>query len=308
MALAGSLTVFVVGMVLYGVTSFVSAPLSSYQAHAREHLSLERAITIPGSLYNLGTFLGALTGGFIGEQWGLQMIYRVASVLFISSTFFIFRARSRRTHDSTEPQQVVKSPGISASPRFLSLLGVVIFSLFALYLPQPLTPIYLTNQQDFSVQAIGQIGAVASLSNAVILMALGSVLRAQVGLFAGLLLVGTFVLLIWQGSSPWMFYLGYFFLGGFRIYRSMALVHIRSVVRANQVGLAFGMIETGNGISVILAPLAAGFLYDRDPQSVYMVSLAAIGIALVFHLLQMGRGRKPFPEAVPANPTRADIE
>lgn len=306
MALAGSLTVFVAGMLLYGLTSYVGAPLSSYQTHVRGTWSVERALNIPGALYNLGTFIGALSGGWIGEQWGLQNVYRIASVIFAVSTLVIFQARHRSAEEHSGAH-AAQHPRLAANPRFWGLLGVVIFGIFALYLPQPLTSLYLTNQQGFSVQGIGTIGAVAYLSNAAVLLVLGSLLRAPVGQIVGVLMVGLFVLLIWQGNQPWMFYLGYFFLGGFRLFRSMASARARAAVRANQVGLAFGLLETGNAIAVILAPLAAGLLYDRDPRSVYTVSLAAIGVALALTVGQI-YGSRGKPEPALAQPVQLDSD
>jgi predicted MFS family arabinose efflux permease len=286
------MSVFVAGMLLYGLTAYVSAPLSSYQTHARGRWSVERALTLSGAVYNLGLFIGALSGGWIGDHLGLQNVYRAASLFFIVSTLIIFQAGHQKALEEQHEIQSALQPNLRANPRFFGMLGVVVFTLFAIYLPQPLTPIYLTNVQGFSVQNIGQIGAVASLSNAAIMLVLGGLLRARTGLIIGQLMVGLFVLLIWRGSQAWMFYMGYFFLGGYRLYRSMASAQARSAVRASQVGLAFGLIETGSAVSVILAPLAAGVLFDRSPQSVYAVSLAAIGASLACTALLLGGRRK----------------
>ncbi len=56
---------------------------------------------------------------------------------------------------------------------FMGLLGLVFITMFALYLPQPLTPNYLQNQQNFPLQTIGQLGAAGSLGNALIMLGLG---------------------------------------------------------------------------------------------------------------------------------------
>lgn len=291
MAAAQSLIVFVAGMLLYGVTSYVTAPLSSYQAHARGNWSVERALTTSGAFYNLGTFLGALTGGWVGSQWGLQNVYRAASIFFAVSTAVIFLARTQKAEDHPV-QHAAPQPSLAANTRFLSLLAVIVLSAFALYLPQPLNVLYLTNQQGFSVQEIGQIGAIASLSNAAIMLVLGSLLPARAGLIVGILMVGMFALLTWQGRSAWVFYLGYFFLSGYRLFRAMATAHARTAVRATQTGLAFGLIETGNAAAVIVTPLAAGLLYDRDPRSVYSVSLAAIGAVLLLTIALFNLDRR----------------
>jgi hypothetical protein len=60
----------------------------------------------------------------------------------------------------------------------------------------------------------------------------------------------------------------------------MALAFARPLVRATDVGLAYGLVETGNAVAIILAPLAAGFLYSYKPETVYIVSLAALAITV----------------------------
>ena len=70
MALAPSLPFFVVGLLLYNLTAFVSSPLSSYITAARDKLSVTRALTMVSALYNTGAFLGPWLGGQVGERFG----------------------------------------------------------------------------------------------------------------------------------------------------------------------------------------------------------------------------------------------
>src|ERR1051325_6323638 len=69
MALATSLLVFVIGILLYGVTLFVISPLDSYLTAARGHWSVGRVITFSGIVYNLGVTIGPFAGGWIGDHY-----------------------------------------------------------------------------------------------------------------------------------------------------------------------------------------------------------------------------------------------
>jgi MFS family permease len=54
------------------------------------------------------------------------------------------------------------------------------------------------------------------------------------------------------------------------------------MVNPRQIGLAYGMVETTASIAVITAPLLAGFLYEKDPYSVYRVSIyLVVGVILL---------------------------
>ena len=65
MALANSLELFVVGLLLYGLTAFVAAPMSSYVADMRGRASVGRAFTLNQALYNVGAVADPALGGVI---------------------------------------------------------------------------------------------------------------------------------------------------------------------------------------------------------------------------------------------------
>jgi MFS family permease len=74
MGLARSLPVFIVGMLLYGFTAFVTSPLNSYITAARGKMSPVRAMTLLSATYNLGAILGPISGGWLGARLGLRSV------------------------------------------------------------------------------------------------------------------------------------------------------------------------------------------------------------------------------------------
>jgi hypothetical protein len=130
-----------------------------------------------------------------------------------------------------------------------------------------------------SLQQIGLTGTFAGIGGAVILFALGSA-PALAGMIASQALLALFCLFMWRGQNAAVFFIGYLFLGGTSLYRSMAAATVRTLVRTRDMGLAYGLVETGNALAVILAPLAAGFLYHFQPESVYTTSLIALVVMI----------------------------
>lgn len=281
MALADSLPLFVAGMLTYGLTSFVTAPMNSYITSVRGRLSVERSLTIVMSLYFFGSVVGPILGGVIGETLGLKVVYQFVALIFLISTTIVLFARKPPSEEYGRLQS--SQPNLVKNPRFIGLLALIPITMFALYLPQPLTPNFLQNTHHLGYQTIGQLSAMGNLGAAMLMLALGH-LNASAGFLAGQFLVGIFALMMWRGQSFPSFLLGYFLLGGYRLARSMALAYSRSLVKPNEVGFAFGLVETGNAISVILAPIAAGFLYANNPASVYPVSLIIIGVVLLTNI------------------------
>jgi hypothetical protein len=50
------------------------------------------------------------------------------------------------------------------------------------------------------------------------------------------------------------------------------------------MGLAYGIAETVNGLTIMLAPPLAGLIYTRDPGLVYPLSIAAIATTILLTL------------------------
>ena len=84
-ALGQSLWVFVVGLLLYGITAYVSTPMNSYVADMRGSWGVGKAFALTQALYSLGAVGGPALGGWIGEQFGLRSVYLGAFVVFIFS-------------------------------------------------------------------------------------------------------------------------------------------------------------------------------------------------------------------------------
>ncbi len=298
MALANSLPVFIAGMLAYGLTSFVLAPMNSYITAMRGRMTPGRALTLISAAYNLGAVIGPTIGGTLADQYGLKTVYLIASVVLVFSTIIILFVQKPPLEVHAE-----KTAGNSVmrNGRFLVLGALTFFTMFALYLPQPLTANFLQNERGLDLQQIGLVGTVGSLGNVVIMLVLGH-LNAQRAFLIGQPLVALFALLIWQGTGLAWFAIGYFFFSGYRLCHSMVLALARNFIHATETGLAFGILETANAVAVILAPVLAGILYQRSPNMVYTVALALIGLILavnlgVLPLLSKGARPAPAPSA-----------
>jgi len=277
MALAPSLPWFVAGMLLYGSTMFVVSPMSSYVTAARGRFSVGRALTLVSATYSIGTILGPLFGGIIGERLGIRSIFSISALLFVVSTILILFIRPQPLERPSHTEAGIK---LFSNPRYLAFLPVFFLFVFSTYLPQPLSPNFLQSFRGLSLTDIGQLYSVNGLGVVVLNLVLGP-LDARLGFLLGQVFVGAFAVLLWQGSSPVAYILGYFFLGGFRTTRLMGLAQIRPVIRNIEMGLAYGLIETSGAIAMLLAAPLAGFLYDRNPVSIYFVSIILIGVSII---------------------------
>jgi MFS family permease len=292
MAVATSLSVFVIGYLLYGLTGFVSSPLFSYVTAARGKFTVGRAMTLVSAMYNLGAVLGPVSGGWIGDHYSMRAIFYVSSGVFVISTALVLflRPQPRDEPDSGEAKN-----NLFSNTRFLTFLGVVFLVNFVMFLPQPLTPNFLQNERGISLSQMGMVGSVGSLGNVVLNLALGQ-LNARFGFLLAQVVVGIGVVSLWRGIGlPW-YALGYFLLGGYRAARMLVFAQIRWLIHQAQMGLAYGISETFSALATILAPLLAGYLYERNPASIYTLDLLLIGVVLIISLIFAPHETQPTPE------------
>jgi hypothetical protein len=127
------------------------------------------------------------------------------------------------------------------------------------------------------------LGSVGSFGNAALNLILGQ-FAARTGFLLAQVSVAFFSLVLWKGMGvPW-YALGYFLLGGYRAARSFIYAQARPLVHPAQMGLAYGVAETFNSLSMTLAPLLAGVLYTRAPVVVYPISLVLLGVAILLSI------------------------
>lgn len=278
MALATTMPVFVAGMLIYGLTAFVAAPMNTYITTMRGKYSVGRAISFGSAVYAVGAIVGPFAAGLISQKFGLRSIYWVATVIFTISTFLIFFIEP--DHHAARHEPAIHDQPLNRNVRFLSYLGLLAFSTFAIYLAQPLTSNFLQNERMLSRIQIGTLGAISGLGNTLITFALGN-LRPGIGLVIGQSLVAIFSLAIWRGNGMFWYGIGYLGVGGYRLYRAMTLAYTRSLVNRSELGLAYGLNESINSLGTVAAPILAGYLYSRSPSLIYMAALLLIALSLI---------------------------
>jgi hypothetical protein len=111
----------------------------------------------------------------------------------------------------------------------------------------------------------------------------------MLGLILGQTMVGIFALLVWQTTQMPFLVLAYFLLGGFRSTRSLINAQVSKLVKSANLGLAYGITETVSGLALAAAPPLAGYLYEKNPVSIFSVSLLLVAPAIIFTIIKKGK-------------------
>jgi DHA1 family multidrug resistance protein-like MFS transporter len=267
---------FLIGLFGYGLTAFVSSPLSSYVTAARGKWPIGTVLSLTTATFGMGMALGPVTGGWIGDNYGMRMSFFVAAGVFVLSNLFIFFIE-RQPIDHHDPE--APPPNLRSNQRFIVLMGVIALAIFAMYLAQPLTPNFLEGVRGLSLSQTGIIFTAGALGNSIMAILLSRV-HPRRGFLVAQGLVILFALFIWKGTSLPIYVLGYFSLGGFRAGRPMALAQARELVHGSQMGMTYGVMETISAVIFILTPPLAGILFERDPVIVYPLSIGLIVLSI----------------------------
>jgi len=281
MGLARVLPLFLVGLFLYGLTAFVSAPLSSYMTAARGDWPVGTVLSLTTATFAMGMVLGPITGGWIGDHYGMRMSFFVASMVFVLSNVFIIFI-GRQPIDRHDPE--APPTNLVNNQRFIVLMGVLAFAIFSMYLSQPLTPNFLAGVRGLSLSKTGIIFTVGALGNSLMAI-LFSRVQPRRGFLIAQALVIFFAFLIWKGTSLPIFMLGYFLLGGFRAGRPMVMAQARELVHDSQMGITYGVMETISAVIFIVTPPLAGILFEYDPKIVYPLSIGLITVSILVSYL-----------------------
>ena len=276
MGIALTLPLFLVGLFAYGLTAFVASPLSSYMTAARGMWPVGKVLSLTTATFGMGMALGPITGGWIGDHYGMRVSFLMAAVVFLFSSIcmFFIEGQPLDHHDPAAPP-----PHLKHNKEFIVLSNVIAFAIFAMYLPQPLTPNFLEGVRGLSLSETGLIFTAGALGNSLMAIFFSRV-QPRRGFLLAQLLVILFAICIWKGDSLAVFALGYFLLGGFRAGRPMALAQARALVHDSQMGFTYGILETISSIIFILTPPLAGILFDLDPMVVYPLAIVLIGISI----------------------------
>jgi predicted MFS family arabinose efflux permease len=227
----------------------------------------------------------------VGEHFSLRSLYWIAVVFFIISNIIMFftRPQPRDQFDPDAPPERLFS-----NTRYLTFLFVSFAAMFAMFLPQTLTPNFLQNERGVSLIWLGRLGSLGSLGNVVSNLVIGQ-MSVRLGFLISQITVVLFAILLWQGSGMVWYGLGYFLLGGYRSARMLVFAQVRSLIHVSQMGVAYGITEAVNALAIILAPLLAGYLYEGSPVSMFPVTVGllvfSIGVSAVFS----PRDHKPEP-------------
>jgi MFS family permease len=250
---------------------------------------------LTGTIYQVCGVLGPPLGGFLAGTYGFKIMLLGAAVFYtLAAGLRIWMATTMRSpQEKAAPKLSLTSFKSSISTMMgMILAGGVITWIFvtdgvsdvAFRLSGELQPLYLEQIGHISIQQIGLLGSISTLSMMFIPMLSGKLVdrySERVPLVGGFLMIfGAFMVFL-QAESFLMFAVSWiiFGIGGGLLgpaYQSL----ISKVVPAKMLGTFSGVFDSSRGIISLPAPWLGAQLWERfSPQTPFLISaLASLAI------------------------------
>ena len=231
-----------------------------------------------------------MIGGALAGRFGIPLTLVLGAVGFVLAVGCMALGGEVRA----QPQAGARLGDLLHNRAFLRLVPVFALIVVALNVGTILAPNFLQDARGLSTAAVGLLYSVFSVGTLA-----GNVLVARVNprLGTALLMIGAWLAMLglWLLADPLPIGAAYLALGGIPTMWVLAQAAFSQVVRADQRGLASGMVETIFFMGTAAASLIAGQLYDRTPAHdlPLLAGLAGIGLALVVWFLSPERQSAP---------------
>lgn len=281
LALANHWIIASIGLTLYGFASTVLVPANAYLVQAHHHDSSKNPRASLGVLFayswaaaSAGLIISPAIGGWLGEAFGLRSVFAVAAFWFVLSTLVIYLT----PHYPHEIASDVPSGNVWQNRRFRRLQISFGLVFVAGPLGYGLVPRFLEEFHHYSTDALGFLGALTSIGATVWSLVLGQRTHGF-GLGVALLVISFGIFWVTQAFGAMA--VAYFLYGTWIALRPVATRMAAEAVSSGQQGIAFVMIDVLYGVTGILAPLMAGWLYGFDPLYPFVAALILLGVLLL---------------------------
>lgn len=277
------------GFMLYALGSFSRPAFSAFIAQGERGRGVQRAFAVTSIAWSLGNILAPALGGWIGEHFGLRLVFALSGGVYVFSTLALLPL--------SNPASAGRGSGVNgfrllwANRPFLWQVTAFMLIVFALNVGVILAPNYLQAVKAVSVEQVGALGTVSALGLVALNYSLG---RMQPERRAPLILLqlsaaGALALLVVSpaavaGALPPAIIAAYLLRSAVDGIWTPMSGRLSLWLPPEVLSLGFSLRDTGVRVALTLAPLAAGQLYAVNPSLPLLAGLAALGVTVLLTL------------------------
>jgi DHA1 family multidrug resistance protein-like MFS transporter len=270
------------GFLLYFASACALPGFQSYIAHAEEGRDLNRTFSLVYAAFALGLIVFPTVGGWLAEAFGFGLPLILAALFYAASTIMVVFVDEQPI---TRSARGVGLADVLSNKRLMLICALSVVVFLALYLGQPFAPNYLQEVVGIDLHWIGFMGSAHALGATVLGVALGRLSEGIAGFFLGQALVGVSLVLMLNTRAIPVLSVAFFLRGAYNACKALALGLAGKVVDETNAGLAYGLLNSAMGLSMVLAPYMAAWLYSARKDLPFLVAIGMIVMTMVLSAL-----------------------
>lgn len=277
------------GFMLYALGSFSRPAFSAYLAAGEGARGAQRAFAVTSIAWSLGNILAPALGGWIGEHFGLRVVFALSGVVYVFSTLAIVPLSNPPSAGRTAGGSRFRR--LFANRWFLWQVFAFMLIVFAMNLGVILAPNYLQAVKGVSVEQVGLLGTVAAVGLVGLNYALSrirperrsplAILQLATAAALALLLIAPPLA---AGQLPLLIGLAFLLRSAVDGIWTPMSGRLSLWLPPEILSLGFSLRDTGVRVAMTLAPLVAGRLYAADPALPLQVGLGALAVTVLVTL------------------------
>ncbi|MGQ0602720.1 MAG: MFS transporter [Anaerolineales bacterium] len=282
MAFAPDWRWFIPAYTLYLLANFAVPALQGYVAATTTPRAVSGLFALLALGYSAGSIIAPAIGGWIGEAFGLRVVYVVAALVFGLDTLIVLAPLTPQAAAPSKSQRA-HIGAVLGNRRFIVEIAFILLMFVATDIGTVMAPKYLEEVRGLSVAQIGSLSSFGTLGIAVLTFLVGRLpaeRRTPLLLTQALALAA---LLIWL-RLPGLLWIGIAFLihGGNRVFRPITSARLVNTLAPESMSFGFGFYQTAQQLGLTISPYLAGVLYARDPHWPLWAGVIGLGVAMVF--------------------------
>jgi len=277
-------------------SSFVGPSFQALVAEETAEGSRGKVFGIVQGLFLVVGVIGAPLGGWLADQYGFQLMFLVAAVLYgVATLIRVLMARKLRQEQSAPtpaPSFAHLKTSLASIAGLLTAGGIVTWIFLSdgvgdvtFSMVGNLFPLYMNNILGITKTQLGLLGAISSIASMVFMTvggALSDKFGERLGIVSGNLLIGAAIFMLLNVQAFSLLIVAWILLGIGQAFVGPAYsALISKAVPQNLRGTAFGLFSTSLGIISLPSPYIGVMLWEKfGPQMPFYVPLVAMMLML----------------------------
>ena len=282
------------GAVCWGVSMIGIPAANAYIITSiKDRKKMASALSFVWSSYSFSYIFAPSVGGYLATVIDMRWVLRISALLAAIATGVFFILRSQHPQKKSDPIQDKPEPSDDGKPLWRKMLLWSAYSglvTFFMSVGRTFVPTFLAEQAKFSEFYVGLFGSISYAGVTFIGIAMGYLgdrwRKSRAISLCLFFFAVSMVPLFLVREVPVLMFMAFFF-GGSVVIGTLVSSLVGSIAPEDRRGFWLSVPLTFNLVAAFIAPYLAGYLYTLNLASVFVISVSATPILILYALAKL---------------------